>query len=70
MIKVLAFDTQVHNLSELEKMSDKQKLDLAEMCMMLGDDDVGVATLEEFQKYFNDGDVSPEWQYIFFVETE
>lgn len=68
MIKALSFDKQVHNLDELKSMTNAEKLELAEMGMALGYDDVDVCTLQQFQEYYNTEKASPEHSYIFFVD--
>lgn len=70
MIKVLSFDKQVHDLSKLSEMTDSEKVELVKMGMMLGDDDVYICSLEEFQNFYNTEMASPEHSYIFFVESE
>ena len=68
MIKVLSFDKQVHNIDELKSMTNAEKLELAEMGMALGDNDVDVCTLQQFQEYYNTEMASPKHSYIFFVD--
>lgn len=68
MIKVLSFDKLVHNIDELKSMTDAEKMELVEQGMMLGDNDVDVCTLQQFQEFYNTEMASPEHSYIFFVE--
>lgn len=70
MIKVLSFDKMVHNLEQLKSMTDTEKLELAKTGMMLGNNDVDICTLQQFQEYYNAEMASPEHTYIFFVESE
>lgn len=68
MIKVLSFDKQVHDINNLNQMTDAEKLELAKMGVMLGDDDVAICTIQEFQELYNTEQANSEWSYIFFVE--
>ena len=49
-------------------MTDAEKLELAKMGVMLGDDDVAICTFQEFQELYNTEQANSEWSYIFFVE--
>lgn len=68
MIKVLSFDKQVHDINNLNQMTDAEKLELAKKGVMLGDDDVAICTIQEFQELYNTEQANSEWSYIFFVE--
>lgn len=70
MIKVLSFDKQVHDLNELKQMTDSERMELAEMGVMQGDNDVAICTLQEFQNYYNTEQASPKHSYIFFLEEK
>lgn len=68
MIKVLSFDKQVHDINNLNQMTDAEKLELAKKGVMLGYDDVAICTIQEFQELYNTEQANSEWSYIFFVE--
>ncbi len=68
MFKVVLFDKQTHDLNVLRQMTDAERMELAEIGVMLGDNDVAISSLYEFEKNFNNQMVSPEHSYIFFIE--
>lgn len=70
MINVISFDSSVHSLEDLNQMSVSEKIELAIQCRMLGDDDVYMCSISEFQEFYNTGMADPEVSYIFFVEVD
>ena len=65
MIRVLSFSQDCWSLSELNKLSDKEKLEVAQS-RGLSYETASIDSLQEFQQLFNQGKV--EEVYIFFVE--
>jgi hypothetical protein len=64
---VLAFDSNIYNLDELKSMSPDELLDLAQTDKSTGGDTCEISTPDEFQELFNNGYVSPDCSYIFFI---
>lgn len=68
-IYVCTFAIASYMMSDLEKMSDREKYDLAGMAKMLEDCDADLLTLQEFQDHLNDDSMNLNGYWVFFVEV-
>ena len=68
-IYVCTFAIASYMMSDLEKMSDSEKYDLASMAKMLEDNDADVVTLQEFQDLCNADYFNLNTSWVFFVEV-
>ena len=67
-IKVLLFSCDNYDILELNKMTDKQRFELANVASNFGYDEADILSLAEFQRRFNDGLINEDGMFIFFYQ--
>ena len=67
-MKALIFSADQYKRSELDKMSDKEKYELAHFASNFGYDEACVATLSELQELINNRTISFDSTWVYFVE--